>query len=96
VIDFGLSSNSTIAEDKAVDLYVLERSFTSAHASCGPLVRPAPGQRRQLGAVLDARGTPMLSSFSTSKGCLPSVGRCECCGLGLAAGLGSQGGPTQR
>ncbi len=39
VIDFGLSSNSIIAEDKAVDLYVLERAFTSAHASCGPLVR---------------------------------------------------------
>lgn len=41
VIDFGLSSNSIIAEDKAVDLYVLERAFTSAHASCGPLVRPS-------------------------------------------------------
>jgi len=80
VIDFGLSSNSTIAEDKAVDLYVLERSFTSAHASCGPLVRPAPGQRRQLHAVLGVCGTAKLSSFSSSKDLVPSVGCCECCG----------------
>ena len=34
-IDFGLSFFSTVAEDKAVDLYVLERAFTSAHASTG-------------------------------------------------------------
>lgn len=31
-IDFGLSYKSTEAEDKAVDLYVLERAITSAHA----------------------------------------------------------------
>lgn len=31
LIDFGLSSNSTTAEDKAVDLYVLERAFLSTH-----------------------------------------------------------------
>ena len=31
-IDFGLSHPSTLDEDKAVDLYVLERAFTSAHA----------------------------------------------------------------
>jgi Kae1-associated kinase Bud32 len=35
VIDFGLSYNSTLAEDKAVDLYVLERAFSSAHADEG-------------------------------------------------------------
>lgn len=35
VIDFGLSYFSKIAEDKAVDLYVLERAFTSAHAAHG-------------------------------------------------------------
>lgn len=32
VIDFGLAYNSTNAEDKGVDLYVLERAFTSAHS----------------------------------------------------------------
>jgi len=32
VIDFGLAFNSTVPEDKAVDLYVLERAFTSAHS----------------------------------------------------------------
>ena len=35
LIDFGLSYFSKIAEDKAVDLYVLERAFTSAHAEHG-------------------------------------------------------------
>ncbi|PWN47066.1 kinase-like protein [Violaceomyces palustris] len=31
LIDFGLSSVSSLAEDKAVDLYVLERAFASTH-----------------------------------------------------------------
>eukprot|EP01094_Clydonella_sp_ATCC50884_P017534 TRINITY_DN306_c4_g1_i1.p1 TRINITY_DN306_c4_g1~~TRINITY_DN306_c4_g1_i1.p1 ORF type:complete len:123 (-),score=36.50 TRINITY_DN306_c4_g1_i1:331-699(-) len=31
-IDFGLSFTSTMVEDKAVDLYVLERAFISSHA----------------------------------------------------------------
>ncbi|KAL7411808.1 kinase-like domain-containing protein [Mrakia frigida] len=31
MIDFGLSFSSTLAEDKAVDLYVLERAFSSTH-----------------------------------------------------------------
>lgn len=31
LIDFGLSQFSQLSEDKAVDLYVLERSFSSAH-----------------------------------------------------------------
>lgn len=35
MIDFGLSYLSGIPEDKAVDLYVLERAFTSAHAAKG-------------------------------------------------------------
>jgi hypothetical protein len=36
IIDFGLSYNSNIPEDKGVDLYVLERAFASAHAGQGP------------------------------------------------------------
>ena len=32
LIDFGLASSSANAEDKGVDLYVLERAFTSAHS----------------------------------------------------------------
>ncbi|CAO3583116.1 unnamed protein product [Absidia cylindrospora] len=32
-IDFGLSYGSTMPEDKAVDLYVLERAFSSTHPS---------------------------------------------------------------
>jgi len=41
LIDLGLSYNNTLAEDKAVDLYVLERAFTSAHSALGNLVSPA-------------------------------------------------------
>ena len=37
MIDFGLSTNSDLAEDKGVDLYVMERAFTSAHAAHGNL-----------------------------------------------------------
>ncbi|CEH15791.1 related to p53-related protein kinase [Ceraceosorus bombacis] len=32
LIDFGLTSQSSSAEDRAVDLYVLERAFASTHA----------------------------------------------------------------
>lgn len=31
LIDFGLASNSVMSEDRAVDLYVLERAFASTH-----------------------------------------------------------------
>ena len=31
LIDFGLSFHSTLPEDKAVDLYVLEQAFSSTH-----------------------------------------------------------------
>lgn len=41
LIDFGLSYTTTLAEDKAVDLYVLERAITSAHSTLGGLVRGA-------------------------------------------------------
>lgn len=39
VIDFGLSGVSSLAEDKAVDLYVMERAMKSTHAEAKPLVR---------------------------------------------------------
>ncbi|RDB21769.1 EKC/KEOPS complex subunit BUD32 [Hypsizygus marmoreus] len=37
LIDFGLSYHSTLVEDKAVDLYVLERAFSSTHPDSEPL-----------------------------------------------------------
>jgi tRNA A-37 threonylcarbamoyl transferase component Bud32 len=49
LIDFGLAYNSTIPEDKAVDLYVLERAFSSAHATDGNLVWTLPSTRFLLG-----------------------------------------------
>lgn len=41
LIDFGLSFTSTLPEDKAVDLYVLERALLSMHSSCGNVVSQA-------------------------------------------------------
>ncbi|XP_058096692.1 uncharacterized protein LOC131242172 isoform X2 [Magnolia sinica] len=38
LIDFGLSYTSTLPEDKAVDLYVLERALLSMHSSCGNMM----------------------------------------------------------
>lgn len=38
VIDFGLSFVSSLVEDKAVDLYVLERAFASTHPKTEPMV----------------------------------------------------------
>lgn len=46
LIDFGLSYNTTIPEDKAVDLYVLERAFASAHAEAGAAMVRAGGWSR--------------------------------------------------
>lgn len=37
-IDFGLGYTKPLAEDKAVDLYVLERAFVSTHPNSQPLV----------------------------------------------------------
>ncbi|KAI0740144.1 hypothetical protein C8Q76DRAFT_608586 [Earliella scabrosa] len=37
LIDFGLAYMSTLVEDKAVDLYVLERAFSSTHPQSEPL-----------------------------------------------------------
>lgn len=38
LLDFGLSSVTAMAEDKAVDLYVLERAFLSTHPDSEDLV----------------------------------------------------------
>uniref|UniRef100_A0A0W0FLL0 non-specific serine/threonine protein kinase n=1 Tax=Moniliophthora roreri TaxID=221103 RepID=A0A0W0FLL0_MONRR len=37
LIDFGLAFQSSLAEDKAVDLYVLERAFSSTHPDSEPM-----------------------------------------------------------
>ena len=39
IIDFGLAGKSTNAEDKAVDLYVLERAFISTHPGSEEIVK---------------------------------------------------------
>jgi len=37
LIDFGLAHTSSLVEDKAVDLYVLERAFASTHPDSEPM-----------------------------------------------------------
>jgi hypothetical protein len=39
IIDFGLGMTRPVIEDKAVDLYVLERAFLSTHPGSEQLVR---------------------------------------------------------
>lgn len=60
LIDFGLSYTTTLPEDKAVDLYVLERAITSAHSDLAGLVRPASALCVPLpvSSPLPVRGNP--------------------------------------
>ena len=79
LIDFGLSYNNTLAEDKAVDLYVLERAFTSAHSALGNLV---------ISACLCA-----FSIHARRRYCAPSDGL-KVCELRLSQMQGADDGPT--
>jgi len=53
LIDFGLSSVSSLAEDRAVDLYVLERAFSSTHPASEHLYQEI---LQQYGAELERSG----------------------------------------
>lgn len=57
LIDFGLASQSTQDEDRAVDLYVLERAFGSTH----------PGTEALFGEVLRAYGESFKGAKPTLK-----------------------------
>lgn len=57
MIDFGLAYTSALAEDKAVDLYVLERAFVSTHPESEPLFgRVVEGYKRKIGLDWTAIG----------------------------------------
>ena len=55
LIDFGLAYNSNLVEDKAVDLYVLERAFASTHPESEPL----------FASVLEAYGKKIGNEWGT-------------------------------
>ena len=57
LIDFGLSFISALVEDKAVDLYVLERAFSSTHPDSEPM----------FASVLSAYATGMGKEWSAIK-----------------------------
>lgn len=62
LIDFGLSYNSIIPEDKGVDLYVLERALTSAHSQHPQLVRR---QHSKAPAACFAHRDPEQAAYSS-------------------------------
>jgi TP53 regulating kinase-like protein len=50
LVDFGLAYTSSLTEDKAVDLYVLERAFASTHPKSEPLFgRVLEGYKGKMG-----------------------------------------------
>lgn len=57
LIDFGLAYTSILVEDKAVDLYVLERAFGSTHPDSEPM----------FASVLDAYAKKMGKEWITIK-----------------------------
>lgn len=57
LIDFGLAGTSSDVEDRAVDLYVLERAFGSTH----------PGTEKLFGEVLRAYGESYRGARQTLK-----------------------------
>jgi TP53 regulating kinase-like protein len=57
LIDFGLSYQSALVEDKAVDLYVLERAFASTHPDSEPMFQ----------SVLDAYQARMGKDWNAIK-----------------------------
>jgi len=72
MIDFGLSSVSTTIEDKAVDLYVLERAFLCTHENSEPLVHAVYESYATASSELSAAKKPVSkkarsSSSSTAK-----------------------------
>lgn len=54
LIDFGLAQQSEAAEDKAVDLYVLERALVSTHPGSGPLFDEALAAYRATSPAAEA------------------------------------------
>ncbi|KAF8465447.1 kinase-like domain-containing protein [Russula ochroleuca] len=57
LIDFGLAYTSSLTEDKAVDLYVLERAFASTHPDSSPLFgRVLEGYKEKMGKEWTAIG----------------------------------------
>lgn len=59
-VDFGLGAMKATPEDKAVDLYVLERAFISTHPNSESLVRTSPDDslQRQISLCLSSRSSP--------------------------------------
>jgi len=68
LIDFGLASVSRLVEDKAVDLYVLERAFISTHPNAEALVR-AVLHLANLPASLPVPGIQFTPPQKTHHGC---------------------------
>lgn len=94
MIDFGLSTVSATEEDRAVDLYVLERAFLSTHPTATELVRAQRRRRAgliqltrtadgwQFGAILAAYGRHSRRASTTlarlEKGAMLEIATAYC------------------
>jgi hypothetical protein len=85
LVDFGLAYVSTLAEDKAVDLYVLERAFASTHPDSaatfagvlGAYARRVGARAwRDVGGRLDEGACVARSRLAGADGCLAM--QCAC------------------
>lgn len=65
IIDFGLSYVSKLPEDKAVDLYVLERAFSSTHPKTEAVVRIIENEWLTLDLVA-VKSSQILTDLSCS------------------------------
>ncbi|KAG5463453.1 MAG: hypothetical protein BJ554DRAFT_7360 [Olpidium bornovanus] len=68
LIDFGLSYIQDMVEDKAVDLYVLERACSSTHPQSSALVRSRSALYLAFVRLLSHRDFRRLTSWSLSFG----------------------------
>lgn len=76
MIDFGLAYMSTLWEDKAVDLYVLERAFSSTHpGSDGIFEAILRAYEKGLGKAWKEIGRKLEEGASPSAGRLPLLVR---------------------
>ena len=77
MIDFGLSYSTSLAEDKAVDLYVLERAITSAHSDLAGLARSSLSRWSDCSALTRSRQfESILQEYRAAcKGCAATVAK---------------------
>jgi len=79
LVDFGLAYTSSLTEDKAVDLYVLERAFASTHPDSEPLFgRVLEGYKRKMGGEWAVIGRRLEEGKFGSRSWVEFKFKCVC------------------